>query len=57
MILTVDCGNTNIVMTLFSEDGGAVLASWRLRTLPLADADRLAHSVTEQIAGLENPSW
>ena len=56
MILTVDCGNTNIVMTLFSEDGGAVLASWRLRTLPLADADRLAHSVTEQIAGLENTS-
>ncbi|MGB2209340.1 MAG: type III pantothenate kinase, partial [Candidatus Puniceispirillaceae bacterium] len=56
MILTVDCGNTNIVMTLFSEDDGAVLASWRLRTLPLADADRLAHSVTEQMAGLENTS-
>ena len=49
MILTVDCGNTNIVMTLFSADNDAVLAHWRLNTLPLAKAETLARSVSETI--------
>jgi type III pantothenate kinase len=56
MILTVDCGNTNIVMTLFSDADGAVISSWRLQTMPVADADTLAHSVSRKMAELEHAS-
>jgi len=50
MILTVDCGNTNIVMTLFSAIDDTVIASWRLQTHGLADADELAKNISETIA-------
>ena len=58
MLLTIDIGNTNMVLGVF--DGDTVVEHWRIATVPDRTADEIAallHGLLAQSATVKDPIW
>ena len=47
MLLAIDCGNTNIVLSVY--DGAAQRALWRIETHPAPTVEQLIASVNDKL--------